>query len=109
MDIQVESLDDRRIVRIKGKITFEYCPALQSRFDGLLNEQVREIAIDFKDVPFIDSSGIGEVLYLFKRMREAGGDVVLLNPNRKLRGLFSMYRFDQFMKIREEVERNPNG
>ena len=109
MDIQVESLDDRRTVHIKGKVTFEYCPALQSRLDALLNEKVREIAIDFKDVPFIDSSGIGEVLRLFKRMREAGGDVVLLNPNRKLCSLFSMYRFDQFMKIREETERNFNG
>jgi anti-anti-sigma factor len=109
MDIQVESRDDRRIVHIKGKITFEYCPALQSRLDAVLNEKVREIAIDFKDVPFIDSSGIGEVLRLFKRMREAGGEVVLLNPNRKLRDLFAMYRFDQFMKIREETEKDPNG
>ena len=109
MDIQVESRDDRRIVRIKGKITFEYCPALQDRLDSVLNEKVREIAIDFKDVPFIDSSGIGEVLRLFKRMRDAGGEVVLLNPNRKLRDLFAMYRFDQFMKIREEAEKTPNG
>jgi anti-sigma B factor antagonist len=97
MDIQVESHDDRRIVRIRGKVTFEYCPALQSRLDSLLKEKVREVAIDFKDVPFIDSSGIGEVLRLFKRMKEAGGEVVLLNPNRKLRTLFSMYRFDQFL------------
>jgi anti-anti-sigma factor len=109
MDIQVESRDDRRIVHIQGKVTFEYCPALQSTLDSLLNEKVREIAIDFKDVPFIDSSGIGEVLRLFKRMRDAGGEVVLLNPNRKLRDLFTMYRFDQFMKIREETGKNPNG
>ncbi len=108
MDIQVESADDRRIVHIKGKVTFEHCPALQSHLDAVLNEKVREIDIDFKDVPFIDSSGIGEVLRLFKRMKDAGGDVVLLNPNRKLRDLFSMYRFDQFMKIREETEKNPN-
>jgi anti-sigma B factor antagonist len=109
MDVQVESRGDRRIVRIKGKVTFECCPALQSRLDSVLSEKVREIAIDFKDVPFIDSSGIGEVLRLFKRMRDAGGEVVLLNPNRKLRELFAMYRLDQFMNIREETEKSPNG
>ncbi len=108
MDIQVESAEDRRIIRIKGKVTFEYCPALQSRLDAVLNEKVREIDIDFRDVPFVDSSGIGEVLRLFKRMKDAGGEVVLLNPNRKLRELFSMYRFDQFMKIREETEKTQN-
>jgi anti-sigma B factor antagonist len=101
MDIQVESCGDCRIVHIKGKVTFEYCPVFQSRLDSIVDEGVRQIVIDFKDVPFIDSSGVGEVLRLFKRMRDANGEVVLANPNQKLRDLFSMYRFDQFMKIQE--------
>jgi len=101
MDIQVDSCDDCRIVHIKGKVTFEDCPEFQSRLDSIVDEGVRQVIIDFKDVPFIDSSGVGEVLRLFKRMMDANGEVVLANPNRKLRDLFSMYRFDQFMKIQE--------
>ena len=106
MDIQVESQGNSRIVHIAGKITFEYCPVLQSRLDSVVDESVREVVIDFKEVPFIDSSGVGEVLRLFKRMKESGGDVVLANPNQKLRDLFSMYRFDQFMKIRPEPDQD---
>ena len=102
MDIQVESLGNRRIVHIKGKITFEYCPVLQSRLDSAVDEGVREVVIDFREVPFIDSSGVGDVLRLFKRMKDRNGDVILANPNRKLNDLFSMYRFDQFMKIYRE-------
>jgi anti-anti-sigma factor len=101
MDIQVESCGDYRIVHIKGKVTFEDCPEFQSRLDSIVDEGVRRVVVDFKDVPFIDSSGVGEVLRLFKRMMEANGEVVLANPNQKLRDLFSMYRFDQFMKIQE--------
>jgi anti-sigma B factor antagonist len=101
MDIQVESCGDCRIVHIKGKVTFEYCPVLQSRLDSIVDEGIRQVVIDFKDVPFIDSSGVGEVLRLFKRMNDTNGEVVLANPNQKLRDLFSMYRFDQFMKIQE--------
>ena len=102
MDIQVESQGDRQIVHIQGKITFEYCPVLQNRLDLVVDQGAREVVIDFKNVPFIDSSGVGEVLRIFKRMRESNGEVVLLNPNQKLRDLFSMYRFDKFMKIRQE-------
>jgi anti-anti-sigma factor len=102
MDIQVDSYGDSRVIRIKGKVTFEYCATLQSSLDATMNEGVKEIAIDFREVPFIDSSGIGEILRLFRHMREAGGEVVLLNPNRKLQDLFTMYRFGQFMKIRED-------
>jgi anti-sigma B factor antagonist len=104
MDIQVESRENRRIVRINGKITFEHCPALASQLDPVLVEGVNEVVIDFKNVPFMDSSGIGEVLRLFKLMRDRNGSLVLINPNRKLLSLFSMYRFEKFMKILEEVE-----
>jgi anti-anti-sigma factor len=104
MDIQVESRGDRKIVRIKGKITFEHCAALQAEFDRAMEDTVREIVIDFKEVPFVDSSGIGEILRVFRLVRERHGEVVLVNPNKKLRDLFTMYRFEKFMKIREEVE-----
>jgi len=106
MDIQVESIGDRRIVHIKGKVTFEYCPVLQNRLDSIVDDSVREVVINFKDVPFIDSSGVGEVLRLYKRMRENNGEVVLENPNQKLRDLFSMYRFGQFMQIRTDPNQN---
>jgi anti-anti-sigma factor len=104
MEIQVESRGERRIVRIKDKITFEHCPQLQSSLDPVLEAGVREVVIDFKDVPFMDSSGIGEVLRLFRLMRDRHGELVLINPNRKLRNLFTMYRFEKFMRIREEVQ-----
>jgi len=108
MDIQVESRGDRRIIHIKGKITFEYCPILQNRLDAVVDDAVRQVVIDFKDVPFIDSSGVGEVLRLFKRMKDASGEVILANPNQKLRDLFAMYRFEQFMKIQEVTDLGSN-
>jgi anti-anti-sigma factor len=104
MDIQVESRGNCRIVHIKGKVTFEHCPVLQSHLDSVVGEGVREIVIDFKEVPFIDSSGVGEMLRLFKRLKESDGSLILSNPNQKLRDLFSMYRFDKFMTIRQESD-----
>jgi len=104
MDVQVESRGAVRIVRLKGKITFELCPDLQRFLDPIPEAEVKRVVIDFKEVPFIDSSGIGEILRLFKRIKEAGGEVVLANPNQKLRDLFLMYRFNQFMKIQENVD-----
>jgi len=76
---------------------------LQSRLEPILEQGVREVVVDFKEVPFIDSSGIGEILRLFKLLRERNGELVLINPNRKLQDLFRMYRFEKFMRIRGEV------
>jgi len=107
MDIQVELQGSSQIVRIKGKVTFEYCSDLQRRLDAVLaDNKVRKVIIDFKEVPFIDSSGIGEILHLFKRARGIDREVILMNPNKKLKNLFLMYRFDRFMKICEEKDLN---
>ena len=102
MNIKVDSQGNSRIVRIEGEITLEHCPYFQSRLDSIIAERgVREVDIDFRDVPFIDSSGVGEVIRFFKRMKKINGDVVLLNPNKKLHDLFRIYRFDRFMRICE--------
>jgi anti-anti-sigma factor len=105
MNIQVESQSSRRIIHLNGKITFEYCPVLQNRLDAVSAQAgVEEIVLDFRQVPFIDSSGVGEILRLFKRVRELEGEVVLMNPNRKLRDLFLMYRLDRFMNICKDTD-----
>lgn len=104
MDIQVESAGDRRIVHLRGKVTYEHCPELQAHLDRVVEEGVREVRIDFREVPFLDSSGIGEILRLYKLVRDRHAELVLVNPNQKLRTLFTMYRFDKFMKIQEEGE-----
>lgn len=103
MDIQVESNGKRRIVRIKEKITLECCPQFERRLDSVLQSEVSEIVLDFREVPYIDSSGIGEILRLYKKMRDLDGELILINPNRKLRDLFKMYRFEKFMTIRAKV------
>ncbi|MBN2337083.1 MAG: STAS domain-containing protein [Acidobacteria bacterium] len=109
MDIQVETIGDRRIIRVEGRITFEHCPVLERRIDEVLAGRPREILLDLGGVPFMDSSGVGEILRLFKRMRESGGDLILLRPNRKLRSLFTMYRFDRFLTIRDDGEQGADG
>jgi anti-anti-sigma factor len=104
MDIQVESHGEQCVVRIKDKITFEHCPILQGHLDKALEGGAREIIIDFREVPFMDSSGVGEILRLFKLLRDRNGELILTNANQKLHSLFMMYRFERFMKIVDSVE-----
>jgi anti-sigma B factor antagonist len=104
MDIQIESSGDRRIIRIKEKVTFEHCELFHNQVKPALDDSVREVVIDFKDVPFMDSSGIGEILRIFRVMQDRKGQLTLINPNHKLRDLFNMYRFEQYMKILDRVE-----
>lgn len=102
MDIQVENLGHRQIIHINNKITIEHCPALESRLDSLLRDKAQEVVLDFKNVPFIDSSGVDLLVRFIKRLRNKNTDFEVINPNGRVRDLFRLYRLETFMKLPEE-------
>ena len=54
--------------------------------------------LDFQDVTFMDSSGIGLILGRYKQMKELGGEIVVKNTSRqvdcvlRLSGLYQIIR-----------------
>jgi anti-anti-sigma factor len=102
MDIQVESLGNRRIVHINDKITVEHCPVLENRLDSILKEEVQEVVLDFKNVLFMDSSGVELIVRFVKRLRDQNAEFEVINPNRRVRNLFHLFRLEKFMKMGKE-------
>jgi anti-sigma B factor antagonist len=43
-----------------------------------------KLLLDLSEVPFIDSAGLGELIAFKKRTSEAGGDIKLLKPTRRV-------------------------
>ncbi len=60
---------------------------------------VRLVVIDFARSPYIDSSGLGALVSLGKRLRDAGGDLRLAGLNEDLRTLFELTRLDALFPL----------
>ena len=102
--LTTRQVGDVTVIDVAGRITLgEGSSALREAMRDLVGKSQKKILLNLGDVSYIDSSGIGEILRLFKLLRDRNGELVLLNPNRKLRELFTMYRFEKFMKIRDEL------
>lgn len=61
---------------------------------------IREVAIDFAEVGFIDSSGVGALLSVKKRMPEVE-QVILLNPQPSVVGVIELLRLQRVFQIQE--------
>lgn len=59
-----------------------------------IEQGVRLVIVDFTRTGYIDSSGLGALVSLAKRLRELGGDVRLAGLNPDLRALFELTRLD---------------
>lgn len=60
-------------------------------------------AFDFSSTGYIDSSGLGVLVSVSKKIREAGGDLRLGGLNEDLRMLFELTKLDTLFKICESI------
>jgi anti-sigma B factor antagonist len=66
--------------------------------DGL-DQGARRFVIDFTPTAYIDSSGLGALVSLSKRVRQMGGDLRLAGLNEDLRSLFELTKLDTLFAI----------
>jgi anti-anti-sigma factor len=70
-----------RIIDLTGSIRMPTLAKMKDVFLAILQAEVKNIALNFADVAYIDSSGLGLIVNFYKRLTTAGGKLCLLQPN----------------------------
>ena len=66
-----------------------------------LEDGERKFLIDFSRTGYIDSSGLGALVSVSKKVREDGGQLRLAGLNEDLRSLFELTKLDTLFAISE--------
>lgn len=77
---------------------------LKKEVTDKLDAGEKKFVIDFSDTGYIDSSGLGALVTIAKKVREAGGDLKLAGLNDDLRTLFELTKLDTLFTIVESAE-----
>jgi anti-sigma B factor antagonist len=92
------------VVHISGEIALGKSTALLSRkTKELVAAGVRDMVLDMQNVPWLDSSGIGEVFACYKRARAEGGAVKLVLSG-KSRSLFTFTELHRVFEIFDDLD-----
>ncbi len=67
--------------------------------DAVLSTLTGPAVVDFKDLDYISSAGLGLLLKTQKRLNESGNAMKLINMNKMIRDVFHIARFDLIFKI----------
>jgi anti-sigma B factor antagonist len=79
VEIQVHNHGGVCVVEISGEVRIgQPTKLLREKSKELLARGERRFVLDMLDVPWLDSSGLGEVFATYKRAREVGGEVRLV-------------------------------
>jgi anti-sigma B factor antagonist len=89
------------IVRVEGQLVVGNRNELKEHLQSLLEKGERRFLIDFAQTGYIDSSGLGALVALARKVREEGGDLRLSGLNEDLRSLFELTKLDTLFAISE--------
>jgi anti-sigma B factor antagonist len=102
--IDVEKRGEVCILDIKGEVRFGQPTALlRQTCRQLIERGERDFVLDMLDVPWLDSSGLGEVFACFKRARQVGGAVKLVLRGKSY-SLFTIAQLDRVFEIFDDTE-----
>lgn len=107
MAVQIDMADEIMIAHIIGDIDHHSAKEMRESIDdAVIKGQVRELDLDFRDVSFMDSSGIGLVMGRYKLMKEIGGELYLMNIASHLKKVMILAGLDR-LAIMDRPERHP--
>jgi anti-sigma B factor antagonist len=87
------------IVRIDGQLIVGNRQELKGLVQEALESGARKFLIDCTGTAYIDSSGLGALVTISKKIRENGGELRLAGLNEDLRSLFELTKLDSLFHI----------
>lgn len=109
MPFQVEKSGDVTVVDVEGQLIVGNRQELKQRVLEELEDGERKFVVDFENTGYIDSSGLGVLVSLSKKIREQGGELRLANLNEDLRTLFELTKLDTLFTIADSREEALKG
>jgi anti-sigma B factor antagonist len=92
------------VVQVDGQLIVGNRHELKDLVQSALDAGDRRLLIDFSGTGYIDSSGLGALVSISKRIREAGGELRLSGLNEDLGSLFELTKLDTLFTLTETPE-----
>jgi len=109
MAFQVSKNGDVTVVDVEGQLIVGNRQELKQRVLEQLEGGDRKFVIDFSNTGYIDSSGLGVLVSLSKKIREQGGELRLSSLNEDLRTLFELTKLDTLFRIADTRDQALEG
>ena len=96
---QIKDQSGVAVLQVEGQLIVGNRQELKDLVQAALDRGERRLLIDFSRTGYIDSSGLGALVSISKRIREAGGELRLSGLNEDLRSLFELTKLDTLFSI----------
>jgi anti-sigma B factor antagonist len=92
-------LDSELRLKIEGALDALTARDVRPIFDQVVAEKPKRVAIDLEALTLIDSSGVGAIVSLFKRVKADGGQVVVVHAQDQPLAVLKLLKLDRIFGL----------
>jgi anti-sigma B factor antagonist len=105
MELREETFGNVKVFHLGGKImggpeTQEMCDHLRA----LIAAGTQSLVMNFQDVQWINSTGIGAIISCLTTLRNRGGDVIFANLHGATQRYFEITKLEKVVKIFDNID-----
>ena len=87
------------VVVLSGEVDLNHSPSLHAALAEIAGERPKRLMLDLNQVPYMDSSGLGTLVEVFRRVSSYKGKMVLFGLSSRVRSVFEITNLDKFFTI----------
>lgn len=92
------------ILDLRGELDAHTASQLEDSLKHLINNSKSDIIVNFKELDYIASAGLGVFMAYIEDVRDIGGDIKLTNMNNKVYNVFDLLGFPTLYDILDDEE-----
>ena len=104
MILNVDKNENYLLVALDGELNIKTLGTLRAQFDEILSSDQANIIFDFEKLEFIDSSGIGVLMNIYRNVHGKNGKVVFVAPNKEISEILEMTSLDVLVETYDSVQ-----
>lgn len=93
-----------RVLQPSGILDGNSANDLSAEIVSHIQSDAKIILLDFSDVTFMNSSGIGALVSALKITKKSGGDLCICSPSFQIRDILRITKLDKLFKVFETRE-----
>ncbi len=84
-----------------GALDIESAETFRQMVTHMLGEGVAQFLVDLGGLDYIDSTGLGSLLHLYREAKARGGTLRLYNPTPAVRDIFDVTHLNKVLEVHE--------
>ena len=105
MYLKFDKQNNKLVVYLVGELDHHSAEEVRVKIDDRIDrDNIRSLIMNFKDVTFMDSSGIGVVIGRFKKLQNRNGHVCIVEVNSRVDKVFKLSGLYKIIDSYENLE-----